>query len=673
MLRIRVSQKHKSTARARLELYAKLVDEAPQRMEALPRPAGRILADFEEALRRGDDTVASECIAELERNGHLDARNLLYLRIRRNEGREYWQEILDSAQRYNLISASRRPRRVSQAILRAVYATSLASYESNGDAAGALGQFRNVVYPDYAPLLGTRTAYQCWEADAFFLMHAVSEAETSDDVRGALTGIDEDAHHRPWLTALIETLPSSEQEVGTVTAEDAILSAEDANHVVCEVESTSPSDPLLAAREAFFAGALDEAWDLVGHLDPSAASAQLVIACACDVGTLAAAQHALETFARLPSSAREALAQRNSVANNLELLRKLIAPLSAATADKGLQPHIPQNWTEWIEAISANQHWKEAAAVAEQGSLDWDPAEFQKIELVTRFTKALSDLASPGHARILESLPYLLRSISRCDTHPRHLSDALETLTLIHLCDDAPGRLFFGTLADLCNLILSVGVTPHGYTDLLTECISAITNNAGAADFDGLIELLDVLVTYSAPDTPLRAAVASTIAELFIRFCSKAAPIQLVLLRQLLQDAACEVPSALIPDEDAEVAQEEANLLGPLTGKTIALYSLRETVLQRIASLLRGTVEDVTVTTFHDKTGGSAELRSAARHADVFVIAIAAAKHAATNFIERERGSQAVTLKPDGQGSASMLRSLHEYAKSIGGNLSYDS
>jgi hypothetical protein len=80
--------------------------------------------------------------------------------------------------------------------------------------------------------------------------------------------------------------------------------------------------------------------------------------------------------------------------------------------------------------------------------------------------------------------------------------------------------------------------------------------------------------------------------------------------------------------------------------------------------LLEGAVENIRVSTFNDKVGGSSSLRSAARNADVFVIATAAAYHAATIFVEAERGSDAVTLKPDGQGSSSMLRSLQEYAKS---------
>ena len=113
-------------------------------------------------------------------------------------------------------------------------------------------------------------------------------------------------------------------------------------------------------------------------------------------------------------------------------------------------------------------------------------------------------------------------------------------------------------------------------------------------------------------------------------------------------------------------------LIAPLTGKSIALYSLKETVLRRVAELLKDTVSDVTITTFHDKTGGSSALRSAARNADVLVIATAAAKHAATNFIEGERGSGAVTLKPDGQGRASMERTLRTYAKAIDGDAGLD-
>lgn len=664
VLRIQVPLVHKEAVWSRLELYAKLLNEAPKRSETLLRPAGRILADFEEALRRGDDTVANECIEELEHNNYLDARNLLYLRIRRDEGRQKWQEILDVAQRYHLISAKRRPRRVSQAILRAVYATTLSSYESAGDAVGALDCFRDMVYANFAPLFATRRAYQCSEADALFLMRAISDAKSPDDITETLNSIAEDRRRRPWFIALIECLTTDKQPTGSLPIEEMTPAQVLHSLGTTEVEAVPIAVTLIAARDAFYAGDLDLAWHLAEYLEPSEDTAQLIINCACDVGTLAAAQHALKAFMGLANVTRDKLERRHSIATNLERLRELTAPLQDITEDEGSQFQIPQNWVEWIEALSINQHWPEAASVAEQGSLDWDPNEFQQIDSITRIAEALLSLDTPGHARIVESFSYLLRSISRCEVLPRKLSPVLESLTMIHLLDEMQGRLFFDTLADLCSMSLNIGMTPHDYTNLLSECLKSITTRAGAADFDGLVELLDVLVTYSSPDTSLRTVIAGAITDLFVRFRSKAMSIQLILLRQLLHDAECEFPEVLTPVEE-EDAEEDVNPLVPLTGKTIALYSLKESPLRRIARLLEDTVQDIGITTFHDKAGGSPALRSAARNADIFVIATAAAKHAATNFIEDERGPQAVTLKPDGQGSASMLRSLCDYAKSI--------
>jgi hypothetical protein len=655
VLRIHVPRRYMETARSRLELFAKLLDEAPRRTEILPRPVGRILADFEEGLRLGDDSAVGECIEECERNGQLDAQNLLYLRIRRDEGRQDWQAILDAARRYHLISAARRPRRVSEAILRAVYATTLASYESTRDPAGAIKRFREDVYVDYAPLLATRKAYECSEADALFVMRAVSVAKNRQEALGALAAIDEEALHQGWLAALIEFLPEGLEgsDLGTGT------SATPVQGVAPGRAPDVGTDSLSSAREAFFSGDLDRAWNLASTLGRSEGSAQLLIACACDIGTLSAAQEALDSLSGLSEPERQRLEERNSVASNLERLRQLLAPPVAVVA--GRQPQIPQNWGEWFEALSANQDWKEAATVAESGSLEWDPREVEKEESATRIAKALSELRTSGYSRISESLPHILRGIARCSDLPRRFGEVLETLTLIHLCDEAPGRLFFGTLADLCTHTLGLGVTREAYTGLLAECIGAITRGAGPADFDGILDLLDVLMTYATPDPVQRGAVADTIAELFVRFRSKADTLQLAFLGCLLQDAGRQVPATLTPERDPERSR---NPLASLAGRTIALYSLNEPALHRVAKLLEDTIDSASVTVFHDKAGGSSALRSAARNADIFVIATAAAKHAATEFIEEVRGSQAVTLKPRGQGSASMLLSLREYARS---------
>ncbi len=71
----------------------------------------------------------------------------------------------------------------------------------------------------------------------------------------------------------------------------------------------------------------------------------------------------------------------------------------------------------------------------------------------------------------------------------------------------------------------------------------------------------------------------------------------------------------------------------------------------------------IRIDTFSDYVGGSPALRKAATTADVFILATAAAKHAATTFIEHRRPKNLVTLYARGQGSASLLEALREYAQ----------
>jgi hypothetical protein len=68
----------------------------------------------------------------------------------------------------------------------------------------------------------------------------------------------------------------------------------------------------------------------------------------------------------------------------------------------------------------------------------------------------------------------------------------------------------------------------------------------------------------------------------------------------------------------------------------------------------------VDISVFHDHVGGSPALRAAAVRADVFVLAIAAAKHAATGYIAQNRSKDRLTLYARGQGSAGLLTALRE-------------
>ncbi len=98
-----------------------------------------------------------------------------------------------------------------------------------------------------------------------------------------------------------------------------------------------------------------------------------------------------------------------------------------------------------------------------------------------------------------------------------------------------------------------------------------------------------------------------------------------------------------------------------LSGKRLALYSLKESAVNRAAALLKDLVGELKVDVFLDYVGGSPALKTAAQQADIFVIATAAAKHAATMFIESKRPKDSVTLYAQGQGTSSILHAVSRY------------
>ena len=640
VVRLRVLPRDRDKVAKRLALILRLRDDAPERGEEVPRPAGRVLADFDEAVRLGDEVAATVCIEELERNGQLDALNLLYLKIRAAEVGQRWQEVLDAAQRYGLYQTTRRPRRVSQAIVRAVYATELKCFEIAHDAQGAVERYRDVVGPLVGPLLTTRRAFDCTEADALFVMAGVTKATSQADLDKTLVSFASSSLHERWNQALIDTLPEP-----TLASPELPIADDDSGATLEE------------ARRLYWEGDLDHAWSMATILERNEAVVPLLVICACDLGTLDAAKAALEAVESLDDLAVESLQKRTRFASDLDQLRLLVTPPNT-DSETTTVVDIPQNWLEWALAIRDHQKWTEAAEVARRGADEWPATEFASPEKAVLFGEAIAELDNEGFKRITESLPHLLLNLGRCPELPKQFGVGLERLTDIHLLDEAPGQLFFATLASLSDLTLQVGISADGYGRLLQESLEHIAESRSAR-FEGLLDFLDVLVTHAAPDASLRTAVAGAIANLFVRFAHKADDLQVALLRQLLTDASCDIPDSLRPSEDASA---EASPLSYLAGKSVALYSLKETVLHRVATVLEAEIAGVKVSTFHDKAGGSKALRAAARNADVFVVATAAASHAATGFIEAERPKDAPTLKPASQGSASMLRAIREFA-----------
>ena len=98
---------------------------------------------------------------------------------------------------------------------------------------------------------------------------------------------------------------------------------------------------------------------------------------------------------------------------------------------------------------------------------------------------------------------------------------------------------------------------------------------------------------------------------------------------------------------------------GAFAGKTVAVYTLTESVAHRVDRLLQKLYPGVRVVLASD-TVASRSLEELARTADFFVVCWRSATHAATDLIKRCRPVDSPPIYPDGKGSSSILRVLQE-------------
>ena len=175
-----------------------------------------------------------------------------------------------------------------------------------------------------------------------------------------------------------------------------------------------------------------------------------------------------------------------------------------------------------------------------------------------------------------------------------------------------------------------------------------------------------MLAIYPCPDKEARLRFLQIVAATFQRFAARGQhvrPQQLYLLRGRCRELGHPELLEAVPTIDAgESSDGEAEALGfaSLQGCTVALYTLTESVGQRVRAFLKDACPDVAVELSYDKVC-TERLKAAAQNADVFVMATASAKHAATGCIETNRPKERPLLRPAGKGSASMLSAIAAY------------
>jgi hypothetical protein len=631
--------------RAKLLLFRALRKERPARTAATARPVGRILSDFEYTLRTQDGEQAKEYIAELRRLGRLSAQNHLFLEILRLESLRAWDEILQGP-RLNTLMMLTRPRRVTQALIRALYARELQHFELAGDAQGAVARFKESIWPRWSALFRVRRGLDAPAALKCFMMAAAAATPARPAVRDELlSAFQGGAEERRYLEALGALVPAAEPPTPAVSG-------------------------LERARTAYEQGDVDGAFKEALALPSSLSRLVLLLRCAREIDTLDIAARALAEVEGAPPALRKELLDRAPMRALWERLLDLTtsssqAPAPASTASPPA-PTVPGELVDWLERLRSDTEWPAALDVLERGVREWSRDAW--LTAPARVARAAAAIAAPrrawGDEALRNSLPHLLDFLLASDEPERALKPVLRELAGVVTLDDQVRTEQLRILTEITEALLKIGLSPDEYREALWA-LKETWQRIGAATLgDWALDMLDMLITHPAAAPEERAQFFHETAKYLRQHARRTNRDQVLLLQALAKELELEVPPDItraFSDQQGEESDTGDSLSTSLSGRRIALYSLKEPTLKRVASIINELAPTARVALFSDKAGGSPALKQQAATADIFVIATAAAKHAATGFIDANRPTNAVMLYAAGQGSASMLRALRDF------------
>lgn len=584
-----------------------LLELRPATRLSAVRSTAHVLEDLTIAANAGDRALVDRLTHELATDTSLDEANLLFQRVRVAMLLTDWADVLRPGITEALVNL-RRPPGVSRAIPEAVFRVHLADVFEARDGAKLMRRAEHLEEPVKRLVRGAPDARTIGALAAAYFV--------------ALTDQDELAAERQLRLAdeLQSGLAAELRHLGIVGPE--------AEHLV-------PRDPFGAAQDRYWQGDFQGALDGAVALPPSSPTVSLALMAAASVGT--------------PAAAAEARGHYDAAVDDMRIELHLTGPLAAAydqvvaLSAEGL----PTTWNAWLGAIETVGDATELIAHARQEGADW-PA-LSPTDLIERLERLdLSALAAVGSCggAMLAAHAALLPSVDRMSLN----SLLLQALAMADRITDAIRAQAYAVVEDAVE-----ANAPGAHLAELIDFVEEMRqHDEGPAATTWLVDLLQLL-TYEQVPEAAREAVTSfavSVLETLTRYRNHLSRTSLTAVREACAPLGLTFPG-ILAYRLADAADDDYQCLAE---RRVVIYSLMETAAKRAAAVLREVVPTVDVETTADHVE-SDRLAALAANADVFVIVVAAAKHAATSAIETHRGERTL-LRVHSKGSSAILREL---------------
>jgi len=634
--RFEVPETELLAARKALALMRSTWERRPDRTQSVPRPLGRILRDFNMALEAGQSEESGALLEQLGGIGRLTASNLTFLRIQRLASLGRWHDLLALPEMETVLNL-RRPVAVTEALLRAVYRTGLASFEAKGQALEALEHFRDIVLPRYASLFKARSSMRSPEAAKLFMMLAISASPP-----------------RPGLGKDLLADP----DVGVQDHDYLVLLA--AQQSASELPTTP--DPIQEASKAIESGDYDRAYRRLSQLVATPDSVPMLLRCAYELDSLEATRYVVAAMAALEPSQRSSILGQRAYRSWWEALNP---PDLEVAPSEVKQP--PADWLQWLERLNAEGPFPGAIEIATAGASEW------RLSSLLDDPKRVADLAaallagrpSEAQAVMRNVAPHLVAFLRQAEEPPPTLRAVYQSAILLIASDDGLGAADLVVLLDLVTDSLGMGLTSAEYEDLVGYLRDTWAQVASPKYIDWCLDAMDCLAQFPARSEPARQRVIAYLAGSLLTWVRRLHDYQIALLRLLadelgVADLVAPVLAAAESQRPSPAGYEQPLLSARLGSRRVGIYTLTEAVGRHVRDILIRAVPAAHVVLNHDKVG-TQKLKHLAQESDILLVAVRSAKHAATDFIELNRPAGKPTLICPGKGSASMLRTLMSY------------
>jgi hypothetical protein len=596
-----------------------------------PRPTGRVLRDFYMAVRAGNRESAEIELLYLQNHYRLDSLNLLFLRVYLLTELGSADELLNMNE-LSLLLRVRRPNDVTWALIDAVYRKELTLYEEQNTPASAVVHFHEVLLRKYGNLYSTRAGGTKPSVVKSFMLLAVGGINPRPELRDELVGV-------PGLSQVdSEYVKRLAAFVGPTTIRSQYGEFEEIKRAAIE-------------------GDYDRALSLGNSADPSPRLARVMFECAYELQTLEAQRAALAVFDQLSNGQKQEFL---SVRWNKDYFKQLTGFQDAIPVEES----IPNGLVEWMELLLKSATWQRALPLAKQGVEEWSITELVgNLHAIDRAEELLQQLA--GDETLHNAFPFLLSFLQKDDHWPRKECSKLYRLLIdVLVMSTSGGDDDLVIFNELVSALLTVGVDDNSYLEILAYAQELWERYGSPSKTDWVLDFVDLLLTFPCLSIASRTQLLFSISSKIRGFVRRLNEDQKQLLTLLVQDmgqqeALSDLLSELLVTE-AVFDETHQDVYGALSQLSIAIYTLTEAVGDRVKRILEHAAPGVRVSLSHDKVG-TTRLGQLAVNSDLFVIATASAKHAATQFIESKRSKDLPILRPAGKGSASMLRSIREF------------